>query len=270
MSKRGAVKSCVYATRQTPFHRHFHNVHELLYVCGGAIKVQIGDKEYLAPKNTLLFISKLEEHSIEILPREGAYLRYFIELSPAQLDRMVDDPKLKSVFVSRAAEFNHCFDMSPIAPQIDRLFNEMHREFEAEEAYSDEFFAAQFRQLMILSYRIGAGQFPLPQKNFNQAIYRAQQYIDEHFTEDCSVSRLAQKLFLSPCYLSHAFKAWTGYSPKQYVMLSRISYAKELLISTELTILEISSKCGFGDPNNFIRAFRLETGETPSQYRKRR
>jgi AraC-like DNA-binding protein len=52
-------------------------------------------------------------------------------------------------------------------------------------------------------------------------------------------------------------------------MLSRLSYAKELLLTTDLGVAEISARSGFGDVNNFIRSFKRLNGVTPNRYRRR-
>ncbi len=268
MSVTSGGPACVFANRQMQFIRHFHNAHQILYVKGGAVKLLVGEHEYIARPNCLMLISRMEEHSIEVLEDEGKYLRYYIELSPEQLNRMIPDPKLRSVFVSRAKNFCHVFDMSADADRVARLFEEMHNNSNTEEPFRNEMLAAQLMQLMIMTYRLHPEQFPQPKKGVSSAIYQVQQYLDEHFAEDCSIADIAKEMFLSPYYLSHAFKEWTGYSPKQYMMLSRISCAKELLFSTELTVSEISTKCGFGDVSNFVRTFKKESGQTPEQYRR--
>ena len=60
-----------------------------------------------------------------------------------------------------------------------------------------------------------------------------------------------------------------GYSPKQYLLLNRLSYAQELLENSDLPVSQIAFQCGFGDANNFIRAFRESFGLSPSQFRQR-
>lgn len=96
----------------------------------------------------------------------------------------------------------------------------------------------------------------------------AQAYIDAHFCEALPLKKLARRFYISPSYLSHAFRDWTGYSPKQYIMLSRLSYARELLLTTGDGVAAVAARCGFGDVNNFIRSFRQETGLTPAAYRR--
>ena len=46
-------------------------------------------------------------------------------------------------------------------------------------------------------------------------------------------------------------------------------YAQELLENSDLPVSQIAFQCGFGDANNFIRAFRESFGLSPSQFRQR-
>jgi AraC-like DNA-binding protein len=265
-NRSSSIISCAYSSVQKTFDKHFHNVHELIYVFSGRAKIQVAEKSYNVEPNTLIFISNLEEHSVQII--EEPYLRYFVELSSAQLDRLIDDPKLKSVFISRSSDFCHCFEVQEIEDKLKRLFQELVEEFNTPDSYSDNYVSAIFNQIMISCYRSKKDQFPVMKKNFGNAIFEARKFIDQNFDQEISVTELAEKLYVSPSYLSHAFKEWIGYSPKQYIMLSRISYAKELLINSNLSVAEIAFRCGFGDCNNFIRSFKSQCGATPNQYKK--
>ena len=74
--------------------------------------------------------------------------------------------------------------------------------------------------------------------------------------------------YINHSYLTHVFKQQVGYSPKQYILLNRLSYAQELLETTQLQISQIAYRCGFGDVNNFIRAFKSYSGLSPNQFRQ--
>ena len=100
------------------------------------------------------------------------------------------------------------------------------------------------------------------------SILAVQSYIEEHFAEPLSISDLAGRVFMTPCYLTHRFKDATGYSPKQYLVLHRIAYAKELLAESSLPVSEVAFRAGFTDVNNFIRTFKRDAGDTPLRYRE--
>lgn len=109
--------------------------------------------------------------------------------------------------------------------------------------------------------------FPIIQKTISKDVYEIQKYIDRHFMEDIKISELAKRNHISQYYLSHSFKKLCGYSPKQYLLMTRLSFARELLTITDCSIKEIAYKCCFNDVNNFIRVFKREYNMTPKQYR---
>ena len=83
-----------------------------------------------------------------------------------------------------------------------------------------------------------------------------------------SRQEVARQFFISPGYLQHRFTELVGCSPKQYLILSRLSSAQRMLLTTQLTVAEIAAECGFAEANNFIRRFSAHFGETPAQYRR--
>ena len=213
----------------------------------------------------MLFISKFEEHSMRII--DSPYRRYYIILNPSQLDSLIGDPNMKLIFINHSEEFNHTLDVSARVGEVNMLFEAMMKEYKNPEAYSNLALADYFRLIMILCCRIKTKQYPMPDTKIGHAIIDVQKYIDLHFTEDIRVDVLAERFFINASHLSHTFHKLTGNSPKQYIMRCRISYAKELLLNTNLSVAEIGVRCGFGDVSNFIRSFKKETSETPFRYR---
>jgi transcriptional regulator GlxA family with amidase domain len=63
------------------------------------------------------------------------------------------------------------------------------------------------------------------------------------------------------------FKNYTGLSPRQYCLQLKIMRAKELLLSTELSVKEISYELGFESIHYFSRMFKQKTGKSPSEFR---
>ncbi len=97
---------------------------------------------------------------------------------------------------------------------------------------------------------------------------RIKAYIDLHYTEDISLQTLADSLCISPYYLSHVFKATTGYSPGQYITRRRVGLAQNLLISTNLAVSEIAAQVGYPSPSHFHDRFTKNVGMSPRTYRK--
>lgn len=93
-------------------------------------------------------------------------------------------------------------------------------------------------------------------------------YLQENLTEEISLNILADEFHLSPQYISQLFKNEIGVNFLAYLTTIRMERAKKLLITTSLSIGEISEKCGYADYRVFTKAFKKEEGSTPSQYRR--
>lgn len=101
----------------------------------------------------------------------------------------------------------------------------------------------------------------------NKLIKEACDYISKHYSEDISLSDVAEKIHLNPSYLSSLFKQVTGSSFKEYLNRVRIEEAKSLLENTDYSIMEIAVATGYSDQSYFSKVFRKLTGITPKQYR---
>lgn len=93
-------------------------------------------------------------------------------------------------------------------------------------------------------------------------------YLQEHLSEDISLSVLAEEFHLSAQYISQLFKSEIGVNFLTYLTNIRMERAKKLLLSTALSIGEISEQLGFGDYRVFTKVFKKSEGVTPSQYRR--
>ena len=79
---------------------------------------------------------------------------------------------------------------------------------------------------------------------------------------------IADKLNISPSYLSKMFKNEKNVSLLDYLYKVRLSYAKKYLRETDLTVEEIALKTGFISNSALIKAFKKYEGVTPGSYRR--
>jgi AraC-like DNA-binding protein len=95
-------------------------------------------------------------------------------------------------------------------------------------------------------------------------------YIQSHFKEEITITQLAELVNLSPNYVTSIFKEVTGQTPIEYVHQLRSSIARDLLLSSDMKISEISDYLGFCEPTYFHRIFKKVMGLPPSALLKQR
>lgn len=102
----------------------------------------------------------------------------------------------------------------------------------------------------------------------SQEVDMVKSYIDTHYGEDLDLVSLAEKVYLSPQYLSTLFKRVTGWGINKYIKTIRMEKAKDLLENTNIKVVDLCTAVGFRNLSYFCQNFREFYGETPEQYRK--
>ena len=92
-------------------------------------------------------------------------------------------------------------------------------------------------------------------------------YLRDHASEDIRLADVANTLHIASCYLSSIFTQYVGCTFGEYLTRIRIGHARELLKNTELSIIDIAGRCGFGCASSMNRAFRKYLECSPSQVR---
>ncbi len=92
-------------------------------------------------------------------------------------------------------------------------------------------------------------------------------YMSLHLAESLSISKMAKRARCSPSRFSMIFRNHFGLSPHQYVMQMRIDHARDMLVNSELSMVQIATYCGFSDIHHFSKIFKQRTQATPSNYR---
>lgn len=93
------------------------------------------------------------------------------------------------------------------------------------------------------------------------------EYVDQHYTEDLFRGDLSDVVYVDAAYAARMFKKEFGVPFKNYIISKRIEVAKELLVTTDLSICTIADSVGYGNYSYFTRIFKKTTGLTPIEYR---
>ena len=93
--------------------------------------------------------------------------------------------------------------------------------------------------------------------------------IDENIDNECfSVEELSKALYLCNAQVFRKIKKHTGYPPSIYIRNIRLDYAKQLIIESDLRLVEISYMVGFSSQAYFSRCFSSRYGFSPRELRK--
>lgn len=117
---------------------------------------------------------------------------------------------------------------------------------------------ASYEQPLVLSHTTSNTQF----------IESIIAYIEEHYTENISLSSIADNFYINKNYLCNLFKAETETTINEYIASLRIEKAKALMRTKNISLYQIASDIGYQNQPYFNRVFKRKTGFSPSEYMK--
>ena len=80
-----------------------------------------------------------------------------------------------------------------------------------------------------------------------RAVKQIQDYLEEHYTEEANLEKIAEKIELTSAYISTIFKKETGMTITNYLIKIRLEKAKQMIRDTNMTITEIAYAVGYVD-----------------------
>lgn len=147
---------------------------------------------------------------------------------------------------------------------IKQLFEEIIFELQLHKPMFQEIAVANFCKILAIMNRRMQSSYE-PQLN-SDIINKLLARLNKHYMEAWDVSMMANFCHFSPDYFSHQFKKATGVSPIQFLNRLRIEQAKEMLLTGNLTVAEVSELVGYKDPLYFSRIFKKITGFSPKMF----
>ncbi|MBN9297701.1 MAG: AraC family transcriptional regulator [Filimonas sp.] len=163
-------------------------------------------------------------------------------------------------------EYYHFFYTQEMVEQIGKIAHICMSDDKAKDIYADLRIKELLIRLMqhqnreVLTYE--------SKRNSNSSsMHHVLNLIHENITEKISIDHLSKKAYLSRNVFFKKFKEEIGVTPVEYINVERVRMAKYLLATAhELSVAEISVRCGFSDANYFIRMFKKIEGLTPKAY----
>ena len=158
---------------------------------------------------------------------------------------------------------------------IGEIFKNIEKEYNHSiDQFSQDVMVSQIELLLNYSNRFYNRQFITRKTASNDLLTKVEALLDEYFKNDKilesglpTVQFFADKLNLSPNYLSDMLRIITGQSTQQHIHNKLIEKAKEALSTTNLTVSEIAYQLGFEHPQSFSKLFKTKMNVSPLEYR---
>lgn len=224
--------------------------HILLLVAKGSFRYRVGETTMLLERGDGLFMQK-GALRVADAPRDEQrhlYSAHMVELSPAELGPLEGKPFCRL----RPLGFDY----------LKQRFATLHETWIGKLPRYEIISQGILTEILGLTQReLTSEQMPSSRR---QLALRVQQYIVQRYCEPLRLSELAEHVDRSPNYVSAVFKEVLGRTPIEYMHEVRIAAAQELMLTTGMTIGEISDSLGYCDQTYFNYMYKKMIGHPPS------
>ncbi len=90
----------------------------------------------------------------------------------------------------------------------------------------------------------------------------------DEWVEAVPLQEIAKRCGVHPTHFSREFRRHVGTTPSDHRRRARVELASKLLLQTDRTLAQVAIACGFTDQSHLNRAFAIELGMSPGQYRR--
>ncbi len=236
------------AWHQRP-HAHKKNQFEIHYFLEGNGTFLNGRKKYRINENQVYITSELVEH--KITAEKDSYISYYAVLMEFN---NTDKPLI-----------DYLNNISPIELKENKRF---FFEWIKDNGMSKNKNLRLASCHKILGFLYSLNQNYIEEETINIPVEKALKYMRLHLFENVALEELANYVSLNPIYFNRLFCNKMNYPPIKYFSLLKLEAARSLLATTSLSIKEISAKLNYNSQFHFSKAFKDNTGLSPTYYRK--
>jgi AraC-like DNA-binding protein len=169
----------------------------------------------------------------------------------------------------------HAANDDPVVQRFSRALTQLgDREDESAAVYADALRLAIVTRMLSLRAQPQPELQPTPPSEQptrsglpKWRLKRVAAYVDENISEAITLAGMAAAAGLSRMHFAAQFRIATGLRPHEYVMRRRIERAKQMLLQTRDSLVQVALSVGFQTQAHFTTVFRRFVGDTPYQWR---
>lgn len=253
---------------------HTHDFYEIYIYLNGSVKLFIEDGIYNVKRGDIVVIPPYTVHQLfPIAPEQinEEYDRIYLYISTACLSSFqFNEHSLLQPIERAAKEKRYHFHIADPS-DFERIFDCMMSIYENSktEFYGKELLNRShiLQSITLLNRHILSDMEPRNTTHVNPLIDDVLSYINEHYMEPLTLESIASHFYLSKYTLSKLFKKQTDRTLHNYILLKRISIAKQKM-TEGLSPSAIYNEIGFTDYSTFYRAFLKMEQISPKDFAK--
>lgn len=255
-------KVIILNTESQPY--HWHKEMELIFLLKGTVVFEVKEKKYKISEKDLFFINSFDIHSVT--PEKGENIMLILQFDPIFFDEYC--PEFSSFYYE---------PNNTLGDKSNQLYNKISMNLaelmisiiKLNTGYKLKALNSviEIALILIQNFRTekqieNTGEF-YKQKRISDIL----KFIEDNYAYDISLNSLAEKVAVSPQYISKFFKNALGISFVDYVNKLRINKSLNALLSTKKSIIDISIEHGFNDHKAYNRVFKKHFNMTATEYR---
>jgi len=248
-------------TVKKDYRLHWHDFFEIELILEGSGEQRLNGTRYSLQKGVIYLLKSTDFHEVKVEEDIVLINIMFNEnlISPALLSHFLNS-KQNDIFQLDEGEFQ----------KFHMLCEQLLFEFREKEPYKKEFIRNLLECIFISILRKQPDETGLATEDFESAIKKALLYLHGHFRENPSLREVADKMGLNQNYFCEIFHRETGQTFKKYLSGLKLNYAKNLLLSSDLSVTEICYASGYVTLSHFLREFKNMFGRTALTFRKQK
>ncbi len=248
---------------------HWHNEIELIFIISGKLNFSVDGENHIVSEGEIAVINSEQLHScISDTERKSKYLLLQINslfFKNLNIDiNLIYYSNVLSSHIDSKFYFPHTKDLFEYSQIITKILENKKNNYRSQISLSCGNIISCLQNCQIARDSIDNNN-SLVNINRIKTIFK---FIEANYTEDISITDLAEVENLSAYYLSHCFKQYTNTTFLNYLNNYRISKIQTDLLTTQDSITDIYLRHGFTNSKTFNRLFSKYMGCPPSEFRK--
>lgn len=254
------INSCRPAIAPTSKYKHFFKIvrpngrldYQIILVTEGVYEVTVDNEvtELNVGDCVVYPPGAIQEYKMITDGRFEQTVGYFVHFTGSAADEVMAKAGFKGTTVLRA-----------VLPEVKFVFKKL---FDAHKRCDQLLETSNLLNIIALLAKNDA----LVSSESEKRIRAEAEYINIHFSEKIDFDEMAKRCYLSRSRFTHIFTEIFGQPPTLYQLNQKLNNARELLVYSELSIGEITEKCGFSDQMYFSKIFKKTYEISPLKYRK--